>query len=308
MAYLSNFENYPAAVAALAERRKLWGNRPEALSRVRDPRRLAAALVSRGLPAPRLEPHTGVRYLRKPLASGGGNGVRFWQPEHRVPSGSYLQEYIEGESASIVFVADGRDAAVLGVSRQLAGLPALGTSGFRYCGSVLDPALAADHSFGAAAAVIATALTEEFGLVGLNGVDVIVRDGTPFTIEVNPRWSASMELIERAASSPLFALHATACADARIAELPFDYRRLAYASGKAIVYARHAVETGDTRGWLADSSVADVPRPGVAIAREQPVCTVFAQADGLDACVAALEARAACVHAEMLAWHGAPIS
>src|SRR5688572_1128732 len=36
-AYTSNFENYPRAVALLAENRRLLGNSPEVLVRVRDP-------------------------------------------------------------------------------------------------------------------------------------------------------------------------------------------------------------------------------------------------------------------------------
>ncbi len=48
------------------------------------------------------------------------------------------------------------------------------------------------------ASALASAVTGEFGLVGVNGIDFIVRDGIPYAIEVNPRWCASMELVERA--------------------------------------------------------------------------------------------------------------
>ncbi len=42
VAYLSNFENDPAAVATLAANRTLWGNPPDVLRRVRDPFAVAA--------------------------------------------------------------------------------------------------------------------------------------------------------------------------------------------------------------------------------------------------------------------------
>ena len=45
---------------------------------------------------------------------------------------------------------------------------------------------------------LARALVEEFDLVGVNGIDFVARDGLPYAIEVNPRWCASMELVERA--------------------------------------------------------------------------------------------------------------
>jgi predicted ATP-grasp superfamily ATP-dependent carboligase len=305
VSYLASFENHPDAVAALATRRALWGNPPEVLTRVRNPHLLAAALRRRELPAPRLEVKAGVPFLEKPLASGGGNGIRPWKPGRHVPEGSYLQEYVEGDSASIVFIANKRDAAVLGISRQLAGRPALGSTMFGYCGSVLDPALAGDEQFRSAAASLAQALTAEFGLVGLNGIDVIVRDREPVAIEVNPRWSASMELIERATGSVLFDVHASACADRRLPPSAPEYWRASSALGKAIVYARHTVKAADTRPWLDDPTVRDVPRPGVSICAGEPVCTVLADAPDTESCVAALEARAARVYAEMLSWQEA---
>src|SRR5919204_109955 len=38
VAYLANFENHPDEVAALAGPRRLWGNPPAVLRRVRDPK------------------------------------------------------------------------------------------------------------------------------------------------------------------------------------------------------------------------------------------------------------------------------
>ena len=74
--YLSNFENHPSAVEALAAGRVLWGNPPEVLRRVRDPVLLADALRARGFATPdvRTEARSsrrGARYLVKPRASGG---------------------------------------------------------------------------------------------------------------------------------------------------------------------------------------------------------------------------------------------
>ena len=158
----------------------------------------------------------------KPLRSGGGHGIRAVRHRARLPRGTYLQERIRGEPGSIVFVADGRRAVPLGVSRQLVGDPAFGGSGFRYSGSLLSgaaPVFEREPEIAAAAARLAGAVTEAFGLVGVNGIDFIARDGVPWPIEVNPRYTASMELVERAHGVSVFALHARACAG----ELPgFD--------------------------------------------------------------------------------------
>lgn len=52
VAYLSPFENHPAVVQALSSGRRLWGNTPDVLRRVRDPNRLAEALRRRGFVTP----------------------------------------------------------------------------------------------------------------------------------------------------------------------------------------------------------------------------------------------------------------
>lgn len=208
-AYVGSFENHPGAVRALARGRALWGNPPAVLARVRDPLALARALRRRGLPAadvrtapPWPPTREGARWLVKPLASGGGHGIAPWRGGARVPPGTYLQQRIPGVAGSIVFAADGRRAVPLGLSRLLAGVGAFGASGFRYCGNILassgDAQFAADGRLYAGAAALAAAATEMFGLVGVNGIDFIARRGIPYAIEVNPRYTASMELVERA--------------------------------------------------------------------------------------------------------------
>ena len=144
VAYLSNFENHPKAITTLAEGRALWGNSPEIVRRVRDPLVLAEALGRRGffVPEVRLKPDTGQtvdRWLVKPLASGGGQRIRLWD-RTSLPHGCYLQEFIDGPSGSVVFVAAGGRTVPLGVSRQLVGEPAFGAEGFQYCGNILTPA------------------------------------------------------------------------------------------------------------------------------------------------------------------------
>jgi predicted ATP-grasp superfamily ATP-dependent carboligase len=115
----------------------------------------------------------------------------------------------------------------------------------------------------------------------------------PWPIEVNPRFSASMELLERGAGVPLFALHAGACAG-RLPQrpLPLPDRIL----GKAVVFARRAVTPAATRRWLLDDDLADIPHPGEPIGRGRPICTVFATGGDAAACLRALGAKAASVY------------
>jgi uncharacterized protein len=346
--YGSSFENHPRAVRTLAAGRALWGNSPEVLRRVRDPRLVGEALSRRGLPVPAVGSmpgghagrskdrplnHSGLvvhdadvghalegvrrdrshgdevrrEWLVKPLASGGGHRVRPWRRATHVPHGCYLQERVQGVSGSVVFVAAGGRAVPLGLSRQLAGDRAFGASGYQYCGNVLaaadDAVFGRDDALEAAASVLANAVAETFGLVGVNGVDFVARDGSPYAIEVNPRWCASMELVERAYGLSVFGAHAEACATGALPAFNLARaRRDAGAIGKAVVFARRDVVTGDTRAWLADPSVRDVPHPHERIRGGRPVCTVFAEARDAAACYGALVRRADAVYAALAVW------
>ncbi len=321
VAYLASFENHPRAVATLASGRALWGNAPDVLRRVRDPLALARALSRRGfsVPATRVGdasaanapnapnvPNVPNAFLLKPLKSGGGQRVRRWDARRtaRVPRGGYLQEWIDGTPGSIAFVAAKGRVVPLGMSRQLAGDAAFGATGYRYCGNILGPAedaqFVGDSRLVAAACALATAVAEEFGLVGVNGIDFIARAGVPYAIEVNPRWSASMELVERAYGIPVFAAHAAACVSGALPAFGLvGARRGVAAVGRAVIFARRDLTVGDTRPWLEDATVRDVPHPGEHIRAGAPICTVFATAVDAAACYAGLVRRAEKIYGEV---------
>jgi uncharacterized protein len=301
VAYLSMFENYPDEVTAFAAGRTLWGNSADVLRRVRNPECVAAALSAAGMPVAALGGDDRRAWLSKPLASGGGVDIRTWRPTMRASRTRYVQERIDGVPASVVFCAANRRAEIIGVSRQLVGLHQFGAEGFRYCGSILDPALAAD--FAEQLQGIVHVITESFDLAGVNGIDFIVRQGEAVPIEVNPRWCSSMELVERAYGLSVFGSHAAACQGQHLPG--FDViaaSRGIPVFGKAIVFAREDVTIQDTRAWLRDQTVRDVPREGDRIAAGRPVCTVFATGTDPDECQSNLERRAAQVYELLTEW------
>ena len=309
--YEAGFENHPGAVRALAARRVLWGNPPTVLARARDPRRLARVVGKAGLPAPRVRltrPAPGVRggWVVKPLHSGGGDGVAVWRTGRGapMPRRSYFQERIVGVTGSIVFVADGRRAVPLGLSRVLAGETAFGADGFRYCGNILgaagDPQFPADERLLDRATLLAQTVTRAFGLVGVNGVDFVARRGLPWAIEVNPRYTAAMELVERAYGISMFDVHVRACRHSLPTfDLAAARRRAPDAVGKAIVYARRPIALGDTRPWVLDADVRDISPPGTRFAPREPICTIFARGRDATACFAALARRAAGIYRDV---------
>ncbi|QDU19903.1 ATP-grasp domain-containing protein [Urbifossiella limnaea] len=289
--YTGGLENYPDVVAELAARRPLWGNPPAVLERVRDPLFMGevwwsaegdAVRVPRVLPGD-ATPADGT-WLVKPVRGAGGYGIRPFHPADPVPDAGqhYLQESVTGVPMSAVFVASAAAVRLLGVTEQLNNVGWLNAGVFRYGGSVGPvelPAATADTlgRFG-------SALAWAGGLVGLFGVDFIIdAAGVAWPVEVNPRYTGSVEVIEHATGRAVMLDHATAFG-APLGDWPVrrDPRHRGF--GKAVYYAPRrfvfpAHGPWDDRGGPFDPwslpTFADVPAAGSTIEPGWPVFTLM---------------------------------
>ena len=302
--YGASFENHPALVARLGRRHALLGNAPQTLRAVRDPQRLGAVLRDAGLMYPRTfaaapDARAG-RWLRKPLRGGGGTRVRDWRGG-QLPRGTVVQERIGGLACSAAAAGDGADAVVLGICEQLIGEPAFGVRGYRWCGNVAPPRLPAAErdALGCQARAICSQVAAAFALRGLFGVDLIWDREHAWTIEVNPRPTASLEVIEAMQTHPpevgIFDAHLRACAG----ELPRIEVGHGRAAGKAVLFATEDVVIGDSERWL-ERGVRDVPHPGERIAAGHPICTVMAAGATPEGALAGLEEEVARLRAELV--------
>jgi uncharacterized protein len=306
--YGAGLENRPELVARLAVGRTLLGCTPQTLRRVRDPALLGASLRAAGHAYPltfpareapqRADPIT--RWLRKPVRGGGGRGVREWRGGR--PAGDVIvQERIGGLPCSAAAVADGRSAALLGVSEQLIGRRALGARGWRWCGNLVPPRLPApeQQALTAAAEAICAHLAAGFGLRGVFGVDLVWDGARPWVVEVNPRPAASLETIDAVHGVRPFAAHLEGCAgrlpDAGLGRSAADRPG---AAGKAVLFATEDLRVPDTSAWTA-RGIRDVPHPGEPIASGRPICTLVSSAGSPDVVLADLEARAAALREEL---------
>jgi len=297
--YGASFENHPGLVARLAERHALLGSGPPTLRAVRDPQRLGPALRDAGLRYPRTlataPADRSSRWLRKPLRGGGGTRVRAWRGG-ALPAGTVAQQRVDGLACSAAAVGDGADAVVLGLTEQLVGRRSFGVRGYRWCGNVVPPRLPADERAGLLrqAQAICSCLAGAFGLRGLFGVDFVWDGEHAWTIEVNPRPTASLEVIEAAHGVGVFAAHLRSCAGT----LPPVGSEPARAAGKAVLFATEDVVIGDSVRWL-ERGVRDVPHPGERIAAGHPICTLVAVAATPQDALDELEEHAARLRAEL---------
>jgi len=307
LAYTSSLENHPEAVRGLAGSRPVLGNPPEVLRRVRNAPELFALLRAAGFRAPktvvRIARRSRRRWLAKPASSGGGHGVKFFDRGRRPAGGRFLQEYIPGKPFSASFVANGHEAVLIGIAEQLIGRPVLGARGFRYCGSILPLPAAREAGRGGVilrqVRSLAGFLTRECGLRGVNGIDCILRGDEVWPIEVNPRYSASMELIERAYRLPVFQIHALAAGAGTLPLFSLESKLLQGGYwGKGILFAETDAAAPDTRPWPG-LDIRDIPAPGESFRKGAPVCTILADGRTRREALSTLTSRAGMLKREI---------
>ncbi len=299
--YAGGLENHPNLVESLSQRRRLWGNSAAVLRVVRAPDQVAVMLRKAGWPCLEVRPHApppaNGKWLVKPLAGAGGAGIERWMGGRtKTRRAVYWQEFLEGEACAAVYVGDGRSARLLGVTRQLVGADWLHAGEFRYCGSI-GP-LVLDEATRVAFEEQGNALTGGCGLLGLFGVDCVLRERIPYPVEINPRYTASVEVLEHATGIRALALHRQVFEPHAAPEFPAP--AVAPAIGKAILFARDNLTFPQTGPWDDSASggigelpeFADIPRGGEVVPAGRPVLTFFAVGRNLGACETALRAQA----------------
>lgn len=288
--YTGALENYPELVDQMAWIAPLLGNPGDVLARIRTPWELDAALRGAGLLFPETRasaeglPNDG-SWLVKTYRGASGSGVRVFGGMENATEQVCYQKRIDGTPCAAVYVAADGEAQLLGVTRQLIGERWLRAHGFQYAGSI-GPWPVSEATC-ATLARLGKVLSEQFELAGLFGVDFI-RDGERvWTVEVNPRYTASVEIVERCTCVRAIAAHVAACGG-----LSSDVEQAEDVSagdgsnchGKATLFAtRDVVISQEFADYaIAESlcmpwpTLADVSGVGTPIDNGRPVLTMFA--------------------------------
>ncbi len=296
--YTGGLENRPVLVNQMARLRPLWGNHGRALEDARSPSFVAFVLKDAGLPYPAVRKmlpkanREGV-WLVKPLSGSGGSGIRFWTGRQSADIRRrrvYFQEYVQGEACAANYLGDGQRTRLLGVTRQLVGESWLHAAPFHHCGSI-GP-LALEPGLQAAFERMGRVLAEGCGLRGLFGVDCVLRGGVAWPVEVNPRYTASIEVLEFATGIAALGLHRKIF-DPTAPE-PLTLSPGGPVVGKAILFAKKALSFPSEEPWLAalrsrsgfdePPAYADIPHAGERIEAGRPVLTFFSRAHSVAEC------------------------
>jgi predicted ATP-grasp superfamily ATP-dependent carboligase len=270
----SGFEDRPELLELLSEHCRLLGNPASTVRLVKDPAYFFGLLERLGIPYPETvqQPPADHRtgWLIKRIGAMGGDHIRLLKPGEIGKPGYYLQRYIEGRPYSVVFLADGKGARIIGYN-ELWQARGFEPTPFKYGGAVSLPEM--DKGLVDKLTEAIRALVAAFELRGLCGLDLIVdADRRFYVLEINPRPPATFELHEGRVS--LFQQHLCACRGRLPDKMPAV--EIPEARAHAVLYAACPIEIKEEIDWPVWAS--DLPTSGTSIEQGAPVCTVHARA------------------------------
>lgn len=304
--YGGPMENVPEWLEEAARGTVLWGNSAACCRSVCDVFELVDFLRSIRSPIeiPETRPSTdrpkGLGgWIRKPARGSGGWDVRkartitFDRETGDKNLGvGYWQKRIAGLPFGATVASDGIRAVVLGLCESRLGAPG---RPFAYAGSVGPIRGRRVRELAPVLDALADRLTQKYGLKGLWNIDLIYepRKKRWYSLEINPRPSASMEVLEISARVSLMAISrqifqndpdwygaAEACRRSIAETMSPHMKRIVYAQRMTTIERMpgRVMNVMDESGWPAASILmfrADVPRIGTVIERGEPKWTTI---------------------------------
>ncbi len=260
----SGVESFHPLLTQLPQHIKLIGNSPTTIARAIDPSSFFETLNRLKINHPKSQlkwPNKTENWLIKANTGFGGSHVQYIDVENH-QQGYYYQQYIKGQNASALFIANSKKAKLVSLNTQYVSDNA--ETPFQLLGLATPSTLSASNTL--IVERIIEQLTIAFGLVGFNSIDFIIdQDDKLLLLEVNPRPSASLELL--ANHQPLFQLHIDACHGQLFDELPLADQP----SSLFYHFASDDIIIPDNINWPA--SCHDLPKPGTKIQRNCPIFT-----------------------------------
>jgi len=320
--YLGALENRPGWLTTWARHAPLWGISGQVVRSLRDPWILQAVLREVGFACPDLQRRKGTvnplatncQWLRKPRNSGGGRGID-WESVTRGAARQpvYWQAFVTGIPRSGVFLASRTDCRLLGVTGALAEIDPTSHGHhqpFHYTGSWGPAPLTESEQEGWER--LGQWLTHVYQLRGVFGVDAVMSGVDLMVLEVNPRLTASAEVLERTSNVSVMRLHveqfSSGPSDLAASENP----RAGRLAAKQVLYAPSCRRVTSTFvQWCEQSShhpmswplLADIPSVGTNIRQGSPLLTAFSHAECVEELTTELQRRC---HQVLVAWEHQP--
>ena len=268
---------------------RVCGNSADVAAAVNDPRAFIGLLDDLSVPHPEVKFSVAAAndsWLLKRAGATGGWHVKIWEDTSDFTSGRYLQQRLNGQAMSVLFIADGCKAVVVGFNTLWTQQHRSDATSFGYGGAINRADLSTQQRRALTRTIFD--LVKALGLRGLNSLDFIKQDKQCYVLELNPRPSATFELYDPDVAGGLLNQHVRAC-QGRFTHLPHwrDFRVRAH----AIVYAVSSLQIPYGLHW--PPWCTDRPYAGTQIAAGEPVCGVVAEGNDPSRIQALVEQRRA---------------
>jgi len=252
-------------------------NNAETIRIVNNPKALIKILNDEGIQFPptifdRNDLINSTKYLVKKIGGNGGEHIQYEYSYLNKATLSndnfYYQECIIGKVYSVVFLANGKKANLIGFNRLLAAKQFIDLP-FLYEGAIStnikNQEVLDDINN------IVNKITKRIELFGLCGIDFIIDEsGSMFVIDINPRPPSTFELHESKQS--LFLAHINCFNNASINYSADKYN---FSKGHMIYYASKDLLLPENLIW--PTWVKDKPFGRQEILKKNPICTIYAE-------------------------------
>lgn len=255
---------------------KLIGNTPDIIASIKTPSAFFKLLDDNAInfPETRFKVPSNkfgdMTWLKKEAAGLGGAHIQFAAlTRNEIDAQYYYQRFISGVSGSCLFLASGDNVQLMSINQQ--HLSPTRQAPFRLGRIESAWPISATHRDDLHK--IIRRLNEASGLIGLNSLDFVISDRNELlVIEVNPRVSASAELISNRAL--LFQQHMDGCLNQhRISQSPVNSN----ATSLFYHYAKMNLIVPENMQWPAECH--DISAAGVVIKQDEPICTSVVEVD-----------------------------
>lgn len=287
----SGLDDYFDVLYGLDELAPILGNSPEVIERVRKKPGFFKELKRLGITHPETEivknvdeaeaaaVEIGYPVVVKPIRGFGGLGIRIAQNSNEIErvfleaslvgKDVIVQEFSKGVHASVSFLVAEKNVKILTINEQMLGLRFLSQQEpFGYCGNIVPLHFA--NSILESCRRITEKISFHFGLKGSNGIDLVIsEDGTPYVMEVNPRFQGTLECVERVLGMNLVKSHIDACLHD---SLPTLKEKTSNFCTRLVLYAPERIVAPDLTVF---PEVRDVPLPGAIIEKREPLCSII---------------------------------
>ena len=271
--FSSGLDRRPDILQAISQRYAILGNNADCLRKFNEPTSFFSLLKQLRIPYPEIrysKPLNQQGWLLKANRSEGGRGVvRF--DSALVSEQCYFQRELPGTVMSVLFLADGYRAKIVGFNTQWSNTK---NQHYPFLFSGVMNWVKLNLTQRGQVSNYVSKLVEAIGLKGLNSLDFMLSGGVCYVLEINPRPSASMTLYEEYFPTGILVEHVNAC----LGQMWCGHIELKTVNAYKIIYAPSEIYIPLAMRWTSWS--ADKPADGKRIYSGHPICSIVASAKG----------------------------